>query len=135
MDATQHVLTIFERLSAIPRGSGNEAQVSLWLQDLARQRGFPCQCDEAGSLVIRVPATPGREAAPVIVLQGHMDMVCEKTPDSTHNFLTDPIRCIADGDWLKVFHYPGEMIPDTQDPEYSHGKIGWMPKRFVGDCG
>lgn len=42
---------------------------------------------------------------------------------------------IADGDWLKVFHYPGEMIPDTQDPEYSHGKIGWMPKRFVGDCG
>ena len=100
MDATQHVLTIFERLSAIPRGSGNEAQVSLWLQDLARQRGFPCQSDEAGNLVIRVPATPGREAAPVIVLQGHMDMVCEKTPDSTHNFLTDPIRCIADGDWL-----------------------------------
>jgi dipeptidase D len=104
MDATQHVLTIFERLSAIPRGSGNEAQVSRWLQELASERGYPCQTDEAGNLVIRVPATPGREAAPVIVLQGHMDMVCEKTPDSSHDFLTDPIRCIVDGDWLHADH-------------------------------
>ena len=100
MDPTQHVLSIFERLSAIPRGSGREAQVSSWLQGLAGERGFSSETDDAGNLVIRVPATPGREAAPVIVLQGHMDMVCEKTPTSSHNFLTDPIRCIVDGDWL-----------------------------------
>lgn len=100
MDATQHVLNIFERLSAIPRGSGREAQISGWLQELAGERGFPWQVDPAGNLVIRVPATAGHEAAPVIVLQGHLDMVCEKTPDSSHNFLEDPIRCIVDADWL-----------------------------------
>lgn len=100
MDATQHVLTIFERLSAIPRGSGREAQISGWLQALANERDIPWQVDDYGNLLIRVPATPGRETAPVIVLQGHLDMVCEKTPDSPHNFLEDPIHCIVDGDWL-----------------------------------
>ncbi len=100
MDATQNVLTIFEQLSAIPRGSGREAQLSDWLQQRAAGRGFVCQTDQAGNLVIRVPATPGYESSPAIILQGHMDMVCEKTPDSPHDFLVDPIRCIVDGDWL-----------------------------------
>lgn len=100
MDATQTVLNIFEQLSAIPRGSGREAQVSQWLQDRAAARGFSSQTDEAGNLVIRVPATAGYETAPCIILQGHMDMVCEKTPDSGHDFLSDPIRCIVEGDWL-----------------------------------
>ncbi len=100
MDATQHVLMIFEQLSAIPRGSGREDGISSWLQGLATERGFPWQTDAARNLIIRVPASPGYEAAPLIVLQGHMDMVCEKTPDSTHNFLEDPIRCIVEGDWL-----------------------------------
>jgi dipeptidase D len=104
LESAQHVLTIFERLSAIPRGSGHEEQVSLWLQGLANQYGFPCQVDQVGNLVIRVPATPGRENAPVIVLQGHMDMVCEKTPESNHDFLHDPIKCIVDGDWLHADH-------------------------------
>lgn len=100
MDPVQHVLTIFERLSAIPRGSGNEAQVAAWLQSLAVENGYPAQLDEAGNLLIRIPGTPGRENAPVVVLQGHMDMVCEKTADSPHDFLKDAIRCIVDGDWL-----------------------------------
>jgi dipeptidase D len=100
MDPVQHVLTIFERLSAIPRGSGNEAQVAAWLQSLAAENGYPALLDEAGNLLIRIPGTPGRENAPVVVLQGHMDMVCEKTPDSPHDFLKDAIRCIVDGDWL-----------------------------------
>ena len=104
MNPTEHVLAIFERLSAIPRGSGREEQVSLWLQGLARESGIPCAVDPAGNLIIRVPATPGRESAPVIVLQGHMDMVCEKTPDSLHDFTKDPIRCIVAGDWLHADH-------------------------------
>ena len=104
MDSTQHILTIFETLSAIPRGSGREEQISLWLQGLAREAGMQSAVDPSGNLVIRVPGTPGREAAPMVVLQGHMDMVCEKTPDSTHNFLVDPIRCIVDGDWLHADH-------------------------------
>ncbi len=100
MDATQTVLNIFEQLSAIPRGSGNEAQISRWLQARAAASGFSSQSDEAGNLVIRIPASIGYEKSPCIVLQGHMDMVCEKTPDSPHDFLRDPIRCIVEGEWL-----------------------------------
>jgi dipeptidase D len=100
MDAIQNVLTIFEQLSSVPRGSGREAQISRWLQERAAARGFPCKTDDAGNLVILVPAAPGYESSPSIILQGHMDMVCEKTPESSHNFLTDPIRCIVEGDWL-----------------------------------
>jgi dipeptidase D len=100
MDATQTVLDIFAQLSAIPRRSGNEARISQWLQERAAARGFTSQVDQAGNLVIRVPATSGYEMAACVVLQGHMDMVCEKTPDSSHDFSTDPIRCIVEGDWL-----------------------------------
>lgn len=100
MDATQQVLNIFEQLSAIPRGSGREAGISSWLQERAKAHGFTSEVDEARNLVIRVPASAGYEAAPVIILQGHMDMVCEKTPDSPHDFTRDPIRCIVEGDWL-----------------------------------
>ena len=100
MDATQTVLQIFEQLSANPRGSGREARISRWLQERAIARGFSSQADEAGNLVIRVPATAGYETSPCIILQGHMDMVCEKTSDSPHDFLNDPIQCIVEGDWL-----------------------------------
>jgi dipeptidase D len=100
MDATQTVLNIFEQISAIPRGTKREAALSKWLQARAGAHGFTSQVDEANNLVIRVPATPGYEAAPTVVLQGHMDMVCEKTPDSPHDFLKDPIHCIVEGEWL-----------------------------------
>jgi dipeptidase D len=100
MTPTQTVLQIFEQISAIPRGSGNEAAVSRWLQERAKAQGFAAQTDEVGNLVLRVPGTAGYESAPIVVLQGHLDMVCEKTPDSPHNFTRDPIRCIVEGDWL-----------------------------------
>ena len=100
MDTTQQVLDIFEQLSAVPRGSGREAKLARWLQERAEAHGFLWKADAAGNLLIRVPATTGYESAPVIVLQGHMDMVCEKTPDSPHDFLKDPIHCIVEGDWL-----------------------------------
>lgn len=100
MDATQKVLQIFEELSAVPRGSGRETKIARWLQERAEANGFLWKSDSARNLLIRVPATPGFEAAPIVVLQGHLDMVCEKTPDSTHDFTTDPIRCLVDGDWL-----------------------------------
>ncbi len=100
MDSTQRVLHLFEQISAIPRGTKREAELSRWLQDWAARRNLASQTDEAGNLIIRVPATAGFEQAPIIILQGHMDMVCEKTPDSTHDFTKDPIRCIVDGEWL-----------------------------------
>lgn len=100
MNSTQKVLSLFEQISAIPRGTGREAELRGWLCAWADQRQFSWSVDEAGNLVIRVPATAGFEQAPIIVLQGHMDMVCEKTPDSPHDFTRDPIRCIIEGEWL-----------------------------------
>lgn len=102
MDSTQKVLTLFEQLSAIPRGTGREAELRDWLRAWADRRQLSWSVDEAGNLVIRVPATTGFENAPVIVLQGHMDMVCEKTPDSPHDFTRDPIHCIVEGEWLRA---------------------------------
>ncbi|MEI6288954.1 MAG: aminoacyl-histidine dipeptidase [Chloroflexota bacterium] len=100
MEAAQHVLTIFERISSIPRGSGRESLLSDWLQTLAKEYHYQSKVDEAGNLLITIPASPGYETAPVVVLQGHMDMVCEKTSDSNHDFLEDAIQCIVDGDWM-----------------------------------
>jgi dipeptidase D len=100
MDSTQQILGIFEQVAAIPRATKHEADVSRWLQDWASGHGFKCDSDRAGNLVLRVPASPGLERASVVVLQGHMDMVCEKTPDSPHDFSKDPIHCVVDGEWL-----------------------------------
>ena len=102
MDKTQKILQIFEQISAIPRGTKHEQEISAWLQEWASEHRLSSQTDPAGNLVIRVPASLGREDRPTVVFQGHMDMVCEKTPDSTHDFLRDPIRCIVDGDWLRA---------------------------------
>jgi len=99
-DTTSVILDYFEALNAIPRCSKNEAGVLKWLQQWADQRKLSYSTDKGGNLVVRVPATPGREKTQTIVLQGHMDMVCEKTPDSNHDFTKDPIVSHREGDWL-----------------------------------
>ncbi len=99
---TETVIDIFTQINAIPRCSKNEAAIARWLGEWAERHQLDKASDAAGNLVIRVPATPGFEQAPVIVLQGHMDMVCEKTPDSGHDFDRDPIRVVSDGDWLRA---------------------------------
>jgi dipeptidase D len=96
------VIDIFTQINAIPRCSKKEAAIGRWLGAWADAQGFSRAGDTAGNLVIKVPASPGFEAAPVIVLQGHMDMVCEKTPDSDHDFDHDPIRVMRDGEWLRA---------------------------------
>lgn len=102
MNPVQEILNRFEMIAAIPRASKQEQQIARWLQDWAKKRSLPAQIDQAGNLVIRVPGTAGSENASPIVLQGHLDMVCEKTPDSPHDFSKDPICCIVDGDWLRA---------------------------------
>lgn len=97
---TRIVLDYFERINAIPRCSKAEGRIREWLQRWADKRGFSTQGDAAGNLVIRVPASPGYEMVPCVVIQGHMDMVCEKTTDSTHDFTRDPICSHMEGDWL-----------------------------------
>jgi dipeptidase D len=100
MLSTETILDYFEQINAIPRCSKNEAALSRWLQQWADQRNFATEGDEAGNLVIRLPASPGAEKAPGVVIQAHMDMVCEKTPDSNHDFSKDPIRSHRQGEWL-----------------------------------
>src|SRR6056297_1011460 len=96
----QQVLTLFEQINRIPRCSKNEQAIAAWLRKWADDRSFANEQDEIGNVLIRVPATSGLEDAAVIALQGHMDMVCEKTSESTHNFETDPITIVADGEWI-----------------------------------
>jgi len=96
------ILDYFEQINANPRCSKNEAQVGRWLEQWAAAKQLAAQKDAAGNLLIKVPATAGFEKAPIIIIQGHMDMVCEKTPDSTHDFTNDPIRHIIEGDWLRA---------------------------------
>ena len=102
MNTLDLILERFGQISVIPRISKQEAQLCRWLQDWATELGFTSKTDNAGNLAIYVPPTLGLENAPTIILQGHMDMVGQKTPDSNHDFLRDPIRIIRDGDWLKA---------------------------------
>ncbi len=90
----------FSDLLRIPRPSGHEAGVASHLSEVATRHGFEAKRDAIGNLVINVPATPGREKAPVVILQGHLDMVAEKNKDVAHDFLKDPIRPRIEGDWI-----------------------------------
>jgi dipeptidase D len=97
---TKIILDYFERINQIPRCSKDEQQLAGWLATWAKNNGFNTKSDNAGNLVVDIPASKGFESAPTVILQGHMDMVCEKRPDTQHNFKTDPIRHIISGDWL-----------------------------------
>ena len=98
---TRQILKTFEEINKIPRCSRHEEKIAIWLQEWAKAKGFEVKTDAVNNVLIKVPATLGYENSPVIVLQGHMDMVCEKSKDSTHDFTRDPIRCVYDGDWLR----------------------------------
>lgn len=98
---TKQILEVFEEINKIPRYSKNEEKLSIWLQDWGRARGFEVKADALNNVLIKVPATQGYESSPALILQGHMDMVCEKLKDSEHDFSRDPIKCVCDGDWLR----------------------------------
>lgn len=102
MQPLERILERFEQLSAVPRGTKTEARLRAWLQEWAGAQGLECRTDAVGNLLIEVPASPGYEEAPTIVLQGHMDMVWGKTAESSHDFARDPIRVLRLGDWLKA---------------------------------
>jgi dipeptidase D len=97
---TARILEHFERINSFPRCSKDEARLCRWLQRWAQELKLDYQCDQVGNLVVRVPGGTGYESAPTVVLQGHLDMVCEKTPESSHDFTKDPIVSRREGDWL-----------------------------------
>ncbi|MCX8044248.1 MAG: beta-Ala-His dipeptidase [Desulfobacterota bacterium] len=91
---------IFRHICAIPHGSKNEAALATYIEKIAMAHGCRVRRDNAGNICIYVKATAGCEHAPPIVLQAHLDMVCEKNETTNHDFLHDGIRCIRKGEWL-----------------------------------
>ena len=92
----------FHALTQVPRPSGHLEKVQQFLLDFAKQAGVEAFKDEADNIVMRKPATPGMENRKGIILQAHMDMVPQKTPENNHNFVTDPIETWIDGEWVKA---------------------------------
>jgi dipeptidase D len=99
------VWNYFDEIRKIPRPSKHEEKIQAWLKAWAEEHGFAVREDAAGNLVVSVPASPDSDGAAPVVLQGHLDMVPEKNRDSDHDFLTDPINVVVDGDWV--------VAPDT----------------------
>ena len=92
------VFEIFEDLCAIPHGSGNEVGVADYIAAFAEKNGLFCLRDEVGNVFLRKNATLGYETVPALMLQGHMDMVCEKNADSKHDFERDGLTLsVKDG--------------------------------------
>lgn len=86
------VFHYFEEISKIPRGSGNERRISDYLVDFAKSKNLEVVQDEAMNVIIKKPASKGYENAPGVILQGHMDMVCEKNKNTLHDFDNDPLK-------------------------------------------
>lgn len=92
----------FYELTQVPRPSKKEEKVIAYLLDFAKKHNLEAKKDEAGNILITKPATKGKENLPTVILQGHVDMVCEKNNDTKHDFDNDPIETYIDGDWLKA---------------------------------
>jgi len=88
----EKVLEFFEQICAVPHGSGNTKGISDFCVEFAKQRGLEYFQDETNNVVIIKEATKGYENADTVILQGHIDMVCEKTPDSDFDFLKDGLK-------------------------------------------
>ena len=96
------VFEAFSEINRVPRPSKREDKMMEYLLEVGRSLGLETQRDEIGNVVIRKPATPGMEDRPILVLQSHMDMVCEKNNDVEFDFDNDAIQAYVDGDWMKA---------------------------------
>lgn len=102
---SEKVLSFFKEITRIPRESGHEEHIIAYLQNFAARRSLECKTDEAGNVLIVKEAASGYENVPVIVLQSHSDMVCEKNEGVEHDFAKDPIRYVIEDGWM--------IAPDT----------------------
>ena len=96
------VWKFFHQVTQVPRPSKKEGKMIEFLESFAKEYKIAIKKDEAGNLLMSKPATPGMEDRPVVVLQSHMDMVCEKNNGTKHDFDNDPIETIVDGEWLRA---------------------------------
>jgi dipeptidase D len=90
----------FAEISKIPRGSKNEKKISAYVVETAKKLGLEAKQDKFLNVVVRKPASPGKENVQSICLQGHLDMVCEKNKETVHNFEKDPIELVRKGNML-----------------------------------
>ena len=98
----KEVFDFFAEVNKIPRPSKKEEKMIAYLQAFAAERGLDCKVDETGNVLIRKGATPGMEDRKTVILQSHMDMVCEKNRDVEFDFEKDAIRTYVDGEWMKA---------------------------------
>lgn len=94
------VFHYFEEISGIPHGSGDTRRISDYCASFAEDHGLWYRQDVLNNILIKKPATPGYEHHPAVILQGHLDMVCEKAPDCAINFAVDGLDLDVDGDWV-----------------------------------
>lgn len=95
------IFSIFDKINHVPRPSKKEEKIRKFLLDFAAEHNIEAKTDAIGNVAMFVPATPGKEGAPTIVLQAHMDMVCESN-DKNFDFENQPIKTIVDGEWLRA---------------------------------
>lgn len=96
------VWQIFGEISKVPRCSGQEQAVMERLRQWAAERGLGVRTDAVGNTLVEIPGSPGKEKLPPVLIQGHVDMVCEKNAATKHDFARDPIRIVVDGDWVRA---------------------------------
>ncbi|MCI6659888.1 beta-Ala-His dipeptidase [Peptoniphilaceae bacterium SGI.137] len=96
------VFSIFYEINQIPRCSHDEKRIGEYLADCGRSRGLKTEMDAVGNVRISLPATPGLESLPKILLQGHMDMVCVKEEGSSHDFTCEPITMVEEDGWIRA---------------------------------
>ena len=98
----QVVWQYFEDICQVPRPSKKEEKIIQFLLDFGKKHNLETKRDEIGNVLIKKPATPGKEKVKTVVLQSHIDMVCEKNEGTDHDFDKDPIKPYIDGDWVKA---------------------------------
>lgn len=122
----------FYEISQIPRPSKSEERIRLYLRNFAGQNNFLMKEDDSGNIVIQVPPKPGFEKSPAVVLQSHVDMVCEKNKETVHDFTKDPLKLIRDGEWIKANGTTlgadngigvAAALAVAQDDSFDHGSL------------
>ena len=117
------IVSLFGQISAIPRGTGREAALSAWLQAWAEARGYAAKTDSAGNLLIRVPASPGCESAPILILQGGQDF------DVPAHITRDVVRRLRDAD-STVEYVEAEELDHFSIVPWSRERIlNWFAQR------
>ncbi len=131
-DITPDIRRYFEEICRIPRPSKKEEKICAYIKQFAEKNGLPHKQDAAGNILISKPATPGKDRLQTVILQSHVDMVCEKDAGIRHNFNTDPIDFYIDGDWMKARGTTlgaddgigvAAMLAALSDKDIEHGPI------------